>query len=241
MNHYQQMGQDDIESLAMTRTFAELSEKERALVTAHLGDEEAYTRMRMAIVAARRTLTTEGEALEPAPEIRSAAHAAMAGRRKRTPVLGGFLGSIAGYRVPLYQPTLAALAAIMVVFLVRPEPREQPVRERVIYRTVAAAVAPVDTEEIVRRVVDSLRGELERPARVEVRTVVVHDGRREDSSKSALAPRDSAEPRQDAPPRGNMFVGLANLKQLEIQRRGKNLAEDSAGSRFMVTSVPDKF
>jgi hypothetical protein len=239
MNNYQQMSQGDIESLAMTRTFAELSEEERALVRAHLGDEEAYTRMRMTIVAAGRTLAAEGERLEPAPGIRSAAHAAMAGRRKRAPLLGGFLSGIASYRVPLYQPTLAALAAIMVVFLVRPEPREGPARERVIYRTVAASVAPVDTEEIVRRVVDSLRGELERPA--QVRTVVVHDGRRGDSSKSALAPRDSAEPRQDAAPRGNMFVGLANLRQLEIQRRGKNLAEDSAGSRFMVTSVPDRF
>ena len=158
-------------------------------------------------------------------------------------MLTGLIGRIAGHRVPLYQPTIAALAAVMMVVLIRPE---QPVREKVIYRTVAASIAPVDTDEIVRRVIDSLRDELERPAPVEVRTVIVHDGGRREkpgvASREQPALRDTAEPRErDAAPRGNMFVGLANLRQLEIQRRGKNLAEDSAGSRFMVASTPEKF
>jgi|GEM_PF-2568466 len=247
MKHHPEMYEPDIEALAMNKTFGDLTEQERAFVVAHLGGAKAYEEMRALLMTTRRTLMAEGEMLEPRETIRAAAHAAMRARSGRRPAhaIWGALARAARYRVPVYQPVTGALAAFAVLLLLHGATLEPQPRERIVYREIAAPAAAVDTDEIVRRVVDSLKEELERPAQVEVRTVVVR------SDRPATAPgspeestADTAERRARRPSAAateNRFVGLANLPQLDAQRRGKNLAEDSAGSKFMVSTVQDRF
>ncbi len=247
MKHHPEMHEPDIEALAMSKTFGDLTEQERALVTAHLGGARGYEEMRSLLTMTRRTLAADEEMLAPPETIRAAAHAAMRARSGGSPVsaVWGAIARVARYRVPVYQPVTGALAVFAMLLLLHGATLEPQPRERIVYREIAAPPAVVDTDEIVRRVVDSLKEELERPAQVEVRTVVV---RSERPATPASSPQESAADtaerrarRPSAAATENRFVGLANLPQLDAQRRGKNLAEDSAGSKFMVSTVQDRF
>ena len=84
----------------------------------------------------------------------------------------------------------------------------------------------------------------------EMRAMMAHERRRA-AREEQLARREAPERRKETTPREtpsdapsgapqivagpNRFVGLANLSQLDVQRRGKSLREDSAYGQFGVT------
>ncbi|MEO5929560.1 MAG: hypothetical protein ABIR47_06485, partial [Candidatus Kapaibacterium sp.] len=85
MNRSDEFRRDDIESLAVSRRFEELTGEERELVLRECGSRDAYDRMRGALLLARRELTAANPRLAPRPEIRSELHAALRSRAVRTP------------------------------------------------------------------------------------------------------------------------------------------------------------
>lgn len=191
----------------------------------------------------RKALKEEPPSLVPRAESRDALHAAMvssgrsAGARKRS-----WLGDLLSYRIPLYQPA-AALGLLLVIAGVYLMGREEGMRDRIVYLPTPAAgvqepVVQIDTEAIVQRVVDSLKEEFARSAESSpVRAVSaqrLEKRPRRRGVDSALRASDGRKngPRSATTAEDNRFVGLGNMPQLDRQRRGKSIAEDSTIDRF---------
>jgi hypothetical protein len=239
------MNEHEIESLALHYSFDELTADQQALVLSHLFSGEAYERLRTLLLATRSELLAESRTIEPHAGIRSDIHAAMQARQRIAAAPGFSLHDLFTYRVPAYTAAAGfALALVLAVLLGRSTVRQQPVvQERIVYvPAVDTQSVDMEKEEIVQRVTDSLKEELRKqfavqPARLPVRA------RRPNRMNIATQPASTVPVLRAAAPAtsGNRFVGLANLPQLDVQKRGKNLAEDSAFSRFRRTAVRDSF
>jgi hypothetical protein len=238
----------ELEAMMMRASFDALSAEEQKVVLASLGSAELYARMRAALVGARSVLASEGAPVTPRPATRDALHAAMKARHQGAkPARFRFAGVLA-LRVPLYQP-LAALALAAVIMLVYLGGRQSGVRERIVYlQSPAAPAVQVDTDAIVERVVDSLKGEFARAADSDSRaTDVAAGGARGHAGRSKMIQKIADTmirlARQAPPPpavQSNRFVGLGNLPGLDRQRRGKSVVEDSTLGRFRSRLVSDR-
>ena len=232
-----------------------LTPEEQSRVLASLGSREAYDRMRARLAAMREDMAAEASRMAPDPAIRSDLHAAMARRHAPAPRRepASFLARILTWRMPAYQAAIGAAALAGLALLLVPRelshapgagPSDAPrIVERIVRVPVRDTVmARADEEATIRRITDSVREEM--------RAMMAHERRRA-AREEQLARREAPERRKETTPREtpsdapsgapqivagpNRFVGLANLSQLDVQRRGKSLREDSAYGQFGVT------
>jgi hypothetical protein len=249
MSRHSEIPMNDIESLALDFEFGQLSTTEQQGVLAALGSEHAYTRMRTTLLATRAALTDPATLPQPAPHIRRDLHNALRQRNAAAGSTGSSLARVVGFRIPAYQALLAMAAVVAVMFLFRDEPNlplpSQPVvRERVVYMQLAASSSTaISRDAIVHEVIDSLRAEFQKQqAAMKPQRVVWRERRRTQRDSTPASPKQMARRNTTPQPdRENQFVGLANLPQISVQKRGKSLAEDSAFSRFSTTMRRDTF
>jgi hypothetical protein len=242
---------NDIEALARELEFGQLSAMQQQAVLAALGSEHAYTHLRTTILAAHAALTDPATLPTPAPHIRHDLHEALRQHRAASASTQSSLARAVGFRIPAYQAALAMGAVIVMMFMFRdeptlPQPTQMPVRERVVYvQPAASSSTAISREAIVREVIDSLRAEFQKKqAAMKPQRVVWRERRRSQRDSTPAEPRQMTRRNvapQPEPDRDNQFVGLANLPQISVQKRGKTLAEDSAFSRFSTTMRRDTF
>jgi hypothetical protein len=236
-----------LEAMMMRSPFAELAPDEQRAALDAVGSAAAYDRMRATFIGVRSVLAAAPPSLAPRRSTLDSLHRAMkAAEPRRAPMFS--LAGLLGRAVPLYKP-IAAFALVLVVAAVYIAGRESGVRERVVYiQSPATAVAQVDTEAIVQRVVDSIKAELGRGG--EPATVLNASngaritprrgrGRRGADTSFGIAQRRGAVATVPVV-EGNQFVGLGNLPGLDRQRRGKSIAEDSTVGRFHSKMINDR-
>jgi hypothetical protein len=136
----------DIHDYAATHSFHELPHELQQLVLSDLGSEEAYTALRMYVLAAREQHTIDRDALTlPLGPLRAAQR--RAGRR----TVIGRLTSVLHVRVPLWAATLAPVCLGFVIVLSSDDPSGdvviRTIRDtiRVELAQPAPAPAPADT------------------------------------------------------------------------------------------------
>jgi hypothetical protein len=244
----------DIEALAGERWFNELTPGERHEALAELGSPEAYDGIRSAILRARTALAPDMADPIPRPADTADLRAAMRRRAERmASARPSPLARLLHYRIPAYQPALLAVALLLFFVIWRPQPA---VQEKIVYlpatdtatrvadqgngdqiagSAIDRAEEKLDREKIVQEVVDSLTRELDRRERKESRMAALRarSERRGAAGDEQLRADENGEQdqrRSDAP--ANAYVGLANLPQLDVQRKGKTFAEDSGAARF---------
>ncbi len=246
----------DIEALAGDRWFSQLTPTEQREALAELGSAEAFDAIRMAIMGSREALAPA--ATDPLPRPADVADLRMAMMRRAGRIAAerpSLLAQLLEYRVPAYQPAL--LAAAMVVLFLLWRPQQQPpvqvpvIQEKMVYMPVAdtgvrdAEYERLDREQerqkIVQEVTDSLLRELDRRERKGERLA----SRGERTTRRAAGrplPADQNDNRShDAiDSRPNVYVGLANLPQLDVQRKGKTFAEDSGAARFNASVIGER-
>jgi len=230
----------DLEALAARYDFADLQPDERHAVLAELGSEDAYDGMREIILRSRASLAPADDDPRPRPDSHVALRAAL--KERHAARSSWSIERLLTYRVPIYQPTLLALAAIVVILAWRGfDEREiaAVAGERVVYvpvhdtvvRTAGYEEREIDEELIAQRVVDSLMRELERRGRERGGSVRSRSARREPIGETRPDFADAADTGRGVAA-SNRYVGLDNLPRLQSQRRGKTLAEDSGATRF---------
>lgn len=95
----------------------------------------------------------------------------------------------------------------------------------------------VDTDAIVRRVVDSLRGEMQRESEKTRRSL---EGVTRKSIERVAKNIYGGNARPlESPLQNDGAVGLENLTQLQYQQRGKSLADDGMSTRFGDTATSE--
>ncbi|MDB5033916.1 MAG: hypothetical protein JWQ98_1157 [Chlorobi bacterium] len=256
MNRPDEFRRDDIESLAVGRRFEDLTGEERELVLRECGSRDVYDRMRGALLLTRRELSVAEPGPVPRPDIRSELHAALRSRAARTPSrFSAGLVRIFAHRVPAYQVAVAAMTIAGLVIMFGRNGRMAVPRDRIVYvRTTDTAARNNELEATLENVVDSLRDELRRSRESDNKAVRL-------ASATSISPR-RARQEGGAPervpmaqrqvimssnrvlehqPGRNQYVGLDNLPGLEIQKRGRTLAEDSSLSSFTATSDGRRF
>jgi hypothetical protein len=235
------MNPAEMESLALAKSFQQLSPAERDAVLAHLGSRDAYERMRALLAVTMRELENDGAALRPRADIRESVRGAMKGRDLSGAARGSGRAGIFGRRIPLYQAfgMAAVAAALTLVVIGRSSPFVASVPERVVLMPkIDTVMAVFDQDSLIRHIADSIADAMslntERRGRRESPPIA----RRPERSKRVAVdePQRREEHTIDRPaPQPNTFVGLGNLSLLEWQRRGRNLVEDSALRRFSTT------
>lgn len=238
----------DIEELARRKTFRELSEEEYAFVLRELGSASAYTTLRFTVIAVQEHFVVESEQLQPRPDTRTQLLYALQAKHRKPSVfaaLQAWAHSVFAYKIPVWQTATVGVAALAIA-LVLPQ-HEQPVQPpepRVVYVQAAepAAAVHIDKEDIIQRVVDSLKDELTQQIRVQV-AKEYHTERhraflRDTAREIVTAVLRSME--ENGVVGVNNFVGLDNLSQLGVQKKGRTLAEDSSLSRFVVTAASER-
>jgi hypothetical protein len=243
MNTLHDMSEYDIEALALEYGFEQLSEEQQLLVLAALGTRSAYERLRRAQRLARQSLFREAEALEPRPETREDIHAALrrrhvASRRERFS-----LRRLLTYRIPAYMAIPGATAVVAIGLLFNwPHSRMQPVvRDTVIYVTVADSDdIQRERDEMVQRVIDSLKGELQRQFAIQSPRSLSPE-RRIARVRQHSDPHEAIDHTRTASLPVNHLVGLETLPPPSTQERRGNSFEDSAGSRFRSGAARDSF
>lgn len=252
-NDFDDVDPNGIESWSHDRDFDRLTPEERARVLASLGSREAYDRLRARLAAMREGMVEAEARMAPDAAIRSDLHAAMARRHAHAPRPASLLSRVLSWRLPAYQAAIGAAAFAGLALLLIPRelthtpgagPSDAP---RIVERIVRVPVhdtlmARADEEATIRRITDSVREEMRtmmarerrRAAREgELARRAAPDRTKEPSARETPADAPSGAPQIVAGP--NRFVGLANLSQLDVQRRGKSLREDSAYGQFGVT------
>jgi hypothetical protein len=240
-----------VEAMMMRSPFGGLAPDEQRLVLETLGTPELYERMRTAIIASRGALAEAPPSLVPRAATLDSLHGAIASRRRKpAPARRFSLGALFTRPVPLYQPAavFAMLAIVVGVYLLGRESGGSGVRERIVYverpaAPVAAPMVGLDTEAIVQRVVDSIKGEIARAIPVQASGASARGRNRERRPRRGEWVDTSMnvahyKPEQAMEEEGNRFVGLGNLPGLDRQRRGKSIAEDSTIGRFRSKMVP---
>jgi hypothetical protein len=244
------MNETEIETWAIEHDFDALTPEQQWFVLEKLGSKEAFARMRRSLLAAGSALAAERAELVPAPATLVNLREAMDRRKRTRPSVAmgeSLLGRILSWRMPAYQAALGAVAIAALVFLLRPAAPQVPTH--IVERIVQVPVQTHDTVRVqtlddatIRRITDSAREEMRAllaATRREESHRALRTGR--DVTVQSPAPNDR-EPEQEQPASAspqssgrNRFVGLANLPQLDVQKRGKSLAEDSAFNRFAVS------
>lgn len=231
----------DIEELALHRSFGELTPEEQAAVLIHLGSAGAYDNLRSTLLHAREELALEQVRLEPRAATRTALLQAMQARQKsRSEPVTARLTKILTYRLPAYQLAAAVVVAIAAVLLLgrAPEPGVQQAPPQIVYIEAKEPTVQIDREELIQRVVDSLKEDISRELRSEATTRRTHRRITHRDTVRDVRPVAAGQSEVDIR-QGNVFIGLGNLRQLDAQKKGRTLAEDSSLSKFM-TPVHDE-
>jgi hypothetical protein len=113
----------ELMSLLESRPFAGLSAAEQEKVLRHMSREE-YEEMHGIIGQSRQRFATESRAFRPDPEIREQLLAALERRYTPRQSKGLRLREIVTFRVPVYQPVLAATLLFFLFFFLLHTPRE---------------------------------------------------------------------------------------------------------------------
>ena len=242
----------DIEALAGERWFSQLTPTEQREALAELRSAEAFDAIRAAILESRQVLAPADA--DPLPRAADVADLRMAMMRRAGRIAAerpSLLARLLEYRVPAYQPAL--LAAAMVVLFLLWRPQSQPpvqipvVQEKVVYMPVAdtgardAEYERLDREQIVQEVTDSLLRELDRRERKEGRLASRSERtRRPVAEKPPHSDENDSRSHEAIDARANVYVGLANLPQLDVQRKGKTFAEDSGAARFNASVIGER-
>jgi hypothetical protein len=228
----------DVEELAMRRFFDELTPDEKTQVLVLLGSAEAYDNLRATLLKTREELALESVRLEPRTGTRTALLHAMQARQKSTAVtIPTRLTKILTYKLPAYQLAAAVVVAIAAVLLLnRADVQTSSQMPQVVYIEAKQPVAQIDREELIQRVVDSLKEDLSREFHAGAATVRRTGNRfvHRDTAQDVYPASDTRIATQEARP-NNVFIGLGNLPQLGVQKKGRTLAEDSSLSKFMTT------
>ncbi len=154
------------------------------------------------------------------------------------------------YRMPAYQ-TLA-LTSVLLAVIAWMYTSNSDSSERIVYRTEPSREgtslspttnqASVDTDAIVRRVVDSVRSEMQRESEKTRRSLEgvtkISMERMATNLKLTSGNANNAKLLQSPLPNDDA-VGLKNLTQLHYQQRGKSLADDGVASRFNYTAMSE--
>jgi hypothetical protein len=249
MSRHSEIPMNDIEALALDFEFDQLSDTRQQRVLTALGSEHAYTQLRTTLLATRATLTDPATLPQPAPHIRRDLHNALRQRKATAGSTESSLARVVGFRIPAYQAALGMAALVVVMFLFRdepsiPRPSQPVVREKIVYmQPTAPSSTAISRDAIVREVIDSLRAEFQKQqAAITTQRVAWRERRRTSRDTTPASPRQMTRRNMTSQPdRENQFVGLANLPQISVQKRGKTLAEDSAFSRFSTTMRRDTF
>lgn len=237
----------DVEELALHKTFRELTEEEYTLVLQQLGSASAYTTLRSTLLAVQEHLAVDSKRVQPRPDIRARLAYALQEKHRKPSVFASvraWVRSVATYKLPVWH-TAAVGVAVLVGVLLLPQKHQQTAQEaapRVVYVQAAEPTAHLDKEEIVQRVVDSLKEELTQQIRVQVAKEYQTEHHRAlllDTAREIVsAVLKSMETHHHEGV--NNFVGLDNLPQLDVQKKGRTLAEDSSLSRFVVTAASER-
>lgn len=225
----------DIEELALRRFFDELSPEEKADVLSSLGSAEAYNNLRSTLLRTREELALEAARIEPRAGTRTALLEAMQARQKNAAVAKlTRLTRILTYRLPAYQLAAAVVVTIAAVLLLnKPAAQTPPQMPQVVYIEAKQPVAQIDREELIQRVVDSLKEDLSREIHAGASRRVGGRIARRDTAQNIYPAADRRVTTQERP--DNIFIGLGNLPQLSVQKKGRTLAEDSSLSKFTTT------
>lgn len=239
----------DIEALAAERWFSELTDAEQQDALSELRSAEAYDAVRATILRSCEALAPD--IADPLPRAADTADLRAAMRQRAAYIAAArpsLLARLLEYRVPAYQPALLA-AAMLVLFLVwRPQPgsvvpAEEAVHEKIVYVPVVDTAVRgednendrLDREKIVQEVTDSLLRALDQRERKggRVASLKSRDVRQAPVADMPVRYSDGDERnREGLDAHSNVYVGLANLPQLDVQRKGKTFAEDSGAARF---------
>lgn len=236
----------DVEELALHKTFQELTEEECTFVVQQLGSARAYNALRTTLRSVQQHLIEESDALQTRPDIRTHLLFALQEKHRKPPVLKlamVWLRTLLAYRFPVWQAaTMAIVALAAVVWLPQWERATTEKPPRVVYVRAAEHRAHIDEDSIVQRVVDSLKEELTQQIRIQVaKEYQIESNRmllRDTAREIVTAVLKSMEIHESSGE--NNFVGLGNLPQLDIQKKGRTIAEDSSLSKFTVTAVSEQ-
>lgn len=228
----------DVEELALRRFFDELTSDEQASVLVFLGSAEAYDNLRATLLRTREELALESVRMEPRAATRTALLQTMQARQKNTrATIPARLTKILTYRLPAYQLAAAVVVTIAAVLLLNRTDMQTPAQmPQVVYIEAKQPVAQIDREELIQRVVDSLKEDLSREFHTSASTARRAGNRviRRDTAQDIYPVADRRVSTQEVRP-DNVFIGLGNLPQLGVQKKGRTLAEDSSLSKFMTT------
>lgn len=233
---------DDLEALASQKTFGELTPDERASVLRLLGSADAYTGLRSTVMMVRSELAADAPRLEPRAASRANLRAMVEQRgghsqNVRTIPFADRCRAAVNRRIPVAYSAAAVIVAVAATLLLRPadQPSGTP---KIVYidRPVeverVAAVQQVGAAEVEdNRVVDS-----------SIRKAITHLPKGSEARSVGAVIRDTARETVAAVVKTvsttlpgstrSIFVGLGNLYQLEVQAKGRTLADDSSLSRF---------
>lgn len=190
----------------------------------------------------------EQEPLEAKADTLNDLHQAMQRKHKQsTSVLIHMLR----YRMPAYQTlalasVLLAVIAWMYVDNQRSTTNDSIVNAPTLNNTYGAKdatgdqagdQATIDTDAIVRRVVDSVRSEMQREAAITRRSL--EGVTKKSMERVAQRFNDGGRKPLHSPMQNDVAGGLENLTQLQYQQRGKSLADDGVVGRFNDTVMSE--
>jgi hypothetical protein len=226
----------DIEELALHSDFKNLAYDEQETVLKEMNAEE-FDRLRTFLKAAKSELKRDAQTAIP----RAETHAFLKNRlqekhalQPKVFVLNSFK-NVVNFKIPAYQ-----IAAVFALFMFWNMYSQKGLQPQIVY-------VKADEKAIAQRVADSIREELQNELRAEiqnvvlketpVRTVVIREvvpkiGEEKTLIKEVL--KTEKERVTEAP---NMFVGLRNFENVDAQKRGKTLAEDTSAMKFVTTAT----
>lgn len=226
----------DIEELALHSDFKNLAYDEKEAVLQHMNAEE-FNRLRMFLKAAKSELKRDMNSTIPRAETHAFLKNHLQEKYAAQPkvfALNSFK-HIANFKIPVYQ-----IAAVFALFLFWNMYSQKGVQPQIVY-------VKADEKAIAQRVSDSIREELQNELRAEiqnvvlketpVRTVVIREVQPKIAEEKTLLKEVLKTEKERIAEAPNMFVGLRNFENVDAQKRGKTLAEDTSAMKFVTTAT----
>jgi hypothetical protein len=218
-NHSINKSDEILFDLLDKKEFEELNPDEREFVLANLGTKEKFDSLKKTGIISRKSFVNERNSLIPPLNDFSALNDEI-NTSKEKPIIY----RIINFKIPAYQTAAAVILVISAFLLFNKQETQISYVDRVKYVEVPSQLAESSSKEIKNSpdkvIIDKPKVKL-----INKNTISSGPKNKEIEKKKETINI----------PQNNRYVGLANLKHLETQKKGVSISEDPSMLRFLFT------